>query len=244
MLQPHGTSQCGHTEPGPGCALAAAPRLALPVTAVTPLPSRQLPPHGERIPMRPMEPQPRGGLVMRWGARCAGSRGGTATSKTRDGEGGHRPAPSTCSLWVTHQQWTSQPVACPHLRPLPSLCTPKPAPPQCEQPHEGALGQRVGSIHHLKISPGPPEAPVPTSQQRQPVSGWRGVGFCCPHAVIVLIRSACFDEGFTRNEKASGAGRQEEIIKSQMTFPSPSLPAQPLLQPSRKIMHKGGGKLP
>lgn len=70
---------------------------------------------------------------------------------------------------------------------------------------------------------------------------WLWVGFSCPHAVIVLIRSTYFDEGFTRKKKE---GRQEEIIESQMTFPSPSLSAQPLLQPSRKIMHKGGGKLP
>lgn len=83
-----------------------------------------------------------------------------------------------------------------------------------------------------------PKKPLkPRPQSLVPLSPLRlWAGFSCPRALIVLIRSTGFDEGFTRNQKA---GRQEEIMESQMTFPSPSLSHRRCCSPAGKLCVRG-----
>lgn len=206
------------------------------------------------------------------GTRCAGSRGdscpqqGAETPAARDSERGGTQPPY-------QQKQPLGPVAGPHqpcsavaggkptgthLRPLPSpwgrapQSQHHPMSSAMKEPWASAWGwdpptPSIPSEDPQKKPLNPPKVPVapsPAAQLRRLVVVRVWVGFSCPRAVIVLIRSTDFDEGFARQKKKNKGGRQEEIIESQMTFPSPSLSAQPLLQPSRKIMHKGGGKLP
>lgn len=95
-------------------------------------------------------------------------------------------------------------------------CTPKPASPQHDQHHEGALGQRLTDpidppLQSQKApkSPSPPLSPPAQPRRLIVVRLW--VGFSCPRAVIVLIRSTYFDEGFTRKKKRRKAGGDNRI---------------------------------
>lgn len=183
--------------------LGAVPVAVLPVTAVTPLPPSQLPPSGDRIPMRDTEGGSQGGGAPRgaawWhpqgrGQRAprAGTRGispchqgaGTATAR-------HSKVTRRC-----HQQ----------LHPR----SPQQDPPPVTL--AWPWGQTRGHRHPLQD----PRTPPPTAAPRAaPGAGWpssqssaeprarRGAGqvLSCPRAVIVLIRSTRFDEGFTRKKK-------------------------------------------
>lgn len=69
----------------------------------------------------------------------------------------------------------------------------------------------IPPLQSQKKTPSPPKAPVPplspAAQPRRLVAVQLWVGFSRPPAVIVLIRSTYFDEGFTRKKKKEGRRR-------------------------------------
>lgn len=165
--------------------LPPSPWLTLPVTAVTPFPSSQLPPRGDGIPMRLTELQARrrpllteqhGGdprVCREQGGQLSPTpcRQGAETPPARDSQRGEG---QNCHR---HMQPlgppAGPPVACPlgdtsEATSIPSgPCTPKPASPQHDQHHEGALGQRpTDPIDPPLQSQKAPKSPSPPSRRQ------------------------------------------------------------------------------
>lgn len=194
----------GAVPPLPTRRLPLSPWLALPVTTVTLLPSSQLPPHGDGIPMRLAELRAHGWPLLTeqhhgqpWGqgTRCArgascpqqgaetppachSQRGGTQTC--------HQHMKCPCPLAGPHQ-WcfavAGDVFTGTQLRPPPS---PRVPPKASTTPARAAPGRwgwdplspSVPSAE-VKQPPNPPKIPGPLPQQRLSRGGWlrRGLGW-------------------------------------------------------------------
>lgn len=201
----------GAVPPLPTRRLPLSPWLALPVTAVTLLPSSQLPPRGDGIPMSLAELQARGWPLLAeqhdgqpWGqgTRCArggscpqqgaetppacdSQRGGTQTCHQRV----QRPCPlagpqQQCSAVAGDMSLGTQ------LRPPPSPWVPPRASTTPARAAPGRWGWDPPTLSvppaEVKQSPNPPKVPGLLPHRRLSRGGWLQCGFGWVSAVLAL----------------------------------------------------------